>query len=45
MHISNWEPPGMEDEEDRTLLRLQAILLAAGVVALVVAAWPARRSR
>ncbi len=42
MHISNWKPPGMEDEEaeaqDRALLRLQAILLAAGVVALVVAA-------
>ena len=27
----------MEDEEDRTLLRLQAILLAAGVMALLVA--------
>ena len=40
MHISNWKPPEMEDEEaqDRALLRLQAILLVAGVVALVMAA-------
>ena len=42
MHISNWKPPEMEVEEaeaqDRALLRLQAILLAAGVVALVMPA-------
>ena len=41
MHISNWKPPEMQDEEadaqDRALLRLQAILLAASVTALVMA--------
>ena len=41
MHISNWKPPEMQDEEadaqDRALLRLQAILLAATVTALVLA--------
>lgn len=39
MHISSWKPPGMQDEEaqDRALLRLQAILLAASVMALVMA--------
>ena len=41
MHISDWKPPGMQDEEaeaqDRALLRLQAILLAASVTILVMA--------
>lgn len=41
MHVSNWKPPGTEDEEaeaqDRALLRVQVILLAASVTALVVA--------
>ena len=42
MHISNWEPPEMEDAEaeaqDRAFLRVQATLLVAGVLALVMAA-------
>ena len=40
MHISNWKPPELGDEEaqDRAFLRLQAILLAVGVMALVMAA-------
>ncbi len=42
MHISNWKPPEMQDEEaakaqDRALLRVQAVLLAATVTALVMA--------
>ncbi len=41
MHISNWKPSEMSDEEaeaqDRALLRLQAVLLAASVTALVMA--------
>ena len=39
MHISDWKPPGLQDEEtqDRALLRLQAALLAGSVTALVMA--------
>ncbi len=39
MHISDWRPPGMQDEEaqDRALLRLQAVLLAASVTVFVMA--------
>ena len=39
MHISDWMPPEMQDEEaqDRALLRLQAILLAASVTVFVMA--------
>ena len=41
MHISNWTPETQEAEaeaQDRALLRLQAILLAAGLMGLVMAA-------
>ncbi len=40
MHISNWTPETQEKEaeaQDRALLRLQAILLAASAVAFVTA--------
>ena len=39
MHISDWKPSGMQDEEaqDRALLRLQAILLAASMTGFVMA--------
>ena len=40
MHISNWKPPDQDKEaeaQDRALLRLQAILLAAGVTVIVLA--------
>ncbi len=42
MHISNWSPPGTQEEDeaemqDRRILRLQMILLVVVTVAFVMA--------
>ena len=40
MHISDWTPPEQDEEaeaQDRVLLRLQAILLAASATVIVLA--------
>ena len=40
MHISDWKPPEQDEEadaQDRALLRLQVILLAATVTVLALA--------
>ena len=40
MHISDWTPPEQDEEaeaQDRALLRLQAVLLAASATVIVLA--------